>query len=79
MLSLWPPSEDKDVLQPFALFNFCSIHDINERKLLYLSLVSLTNPTSLSPDGGPVIHNTGDDVITEKLVWMIPFSSQVVI
>lgn len=79
MLSLWPPSEDKDVLQQFALFNLCSINDINERKLLYLFLVSVTNPMNLSPDVGSDIHNTGDDVITEKLVWMISFSSQVII
>lgn len=67
------------MLQPFALFNLCSINDTNERKLFYLFLVSVTNPMSLSPDVGPVIHNTGDDVITEKLVWMISFSSQVII
>lgn len=34
---------------------------------------------SLSHDAGFLIHNTGDDVITDKLGWMISFSSQVMI
>lgn len=41
--------------------------------------MSVTNPMTLSPDAGFLIHNTGDDVITEKLGWMISFSSQVIL
>lgn len=41
--------------------------------------MSVTNAMSLSPDAGFLIHNTGDDVITDKLGWMISFSIQVMI
>lgn len=36
-------------------------------------------PMSLSPDAWLLIHKAGDDVITEKLGWMMSFSNQVIV